>query len=146
MHCLKRGEKPSEVKAIRVGLRSYGIASATSDYSNKRPSGCIHFEVFMLLWHFPTCALWTGVCLLSVLVIFFHSVWTQSGHLPLEIVAVCTSCWAGLFSLGFLLPARLAFVVPGLLSVCLSVCLSVVGINHSGLLAPPVGGCIYPCT
>lgn len=122
MHCLKRGEKPSEVRAIQLGLRSYGIASATSDYSNKRPSGYIHFKVFMLLWHFPTCVPWMGVCLLSVLVIFFHSVWTRSGHLPLEIVAVCASFWDGLFSLGFLLPAHLAFVVPGRLSVYLSVC------------------------
>lgn len=118
------------------------MVSATSDYSNKRLSGCIYFEVFMLLWHFLTCALWTGVCLLSVLVIFCPGVWTLSGHLPLDIVAVCTACWDALFSLGFLLPTCLAFVMPGLVSVCLSVCLLLVLTNQGCWLRWQVDGLI----
>lgn len=52
----------------------------------------------MLLWHFLNCALWTGSLFAFNLGYFFHNVWILSGHLPLEIAAICTSCWDGLFS------------------------------------------------
>lgn len=70
----------------------------------------------MLLWHFLNCALWTGSLFAFNLGYFFHNVWIPSGHLPLEIVAICTSCWDGLFLPCLLLPARLAFAMPMLLS------------------------------
>lgn len=86
----------------------------------------------MLLWHFLNCALWTGRLFAFNLGYFFHNVWIPSGHLPLEIVAICTSCWDGLFSLCLLLPARLAFAMPMLLSGLLLLVLAALASGSTG--------------
>lgn len=93
----------------------------------------------MLLWHFLNCALWTGSLFAFNLGYFFHNVWIPSGHLPLEIAAICTSCWDGLFSLCLLLPARLAFAMPMLLSGLLLLVLAALASGSTG-----VGGYTYP--
>lgn len=85
----------------------------------------------MLLWHFLNCALWLGSLFAFNLGYFFHNVWTPSGHLPLEIVAICTSSWDGLFS-PCLLPARLAFAMPMLLSGLLLLVLAALASGSTG--------------
>lgn len=141
-HCLNRGEKPSEVKIIRVGLRSYGMASATSDYS-KGLSGCVYFEVFMLPWHFLTCALWTGN-LFAFSVGYFLPKCLDSSWAPVIRDSCCLYIFLGCsFLTGFSFPHSPSLCCAST-PVCLSVCLSAAGTSHSGLLAPLVGGWTYP--
>lgn len=97
----------------------------------KRQSRCVYFALFMLLWQFLNCALWTGSLFAFNLGYFFHNVWTVSGHLPLEIVAICTSWWDGLFLL-CVLPARLAFAMPMLPSGLLLMVLAALASGSTG--------------